>query len=192
MTLTRADLMSLEEYSSQRDMFRTRVIAHKKDRKVFLGPHATLYFEDALTMQYQVQEMLRIEKIFVAAEIEEELAAYNPLIPSGTNLKATFMLEYADAEERQRALATLGGVEDTVWVRIGDGDRVYAIANEDLDRTRDEKAAAVHFMRFEFTDADIVAAKAGAPIAMGVEHPALDYGIMLADHIAECLAGDFD
>ena len=191
MALTRADLMSLEEYSEQRDIFRTRVIAHKKNRQVFLGPHATLYFEDAMTMQYQIQEMLRIEKIFVAAEIEEELSAYNPLIPDGSNWKATFMIEYPDAEERREALAKMGGVEDTVWVRIGNGDKIHAIANEDLDRTRDEKAAAVHFMRFEIPAEDIAQAKAGAAITMGVAHPALGYETELDTAIAQSLVGDF-
>ena len=119
MTLTRNDLWSLEEYAERRAQFREQVLAHKKLRQVQLGPHATLYFEDKLTMQYQIQEMLRVERIFEAAASEEELDAYNPLIPDGSNWKATFMIEYGDVEERQRALATMGGIEETVWVQIG-------------------------------------------------------------------------
>ena len=142
MTLTRNDLWSLEEYAGRREEFRKQVLAHKKLRQVALGPHATLYFEDQLTMQYQIQEMLRVERIFEAAEIEEELSAYNPLIPDGSNWKATFMIEYGDIEERKRALATMGGIEETVWVQVGNGTKAYAIANEDMERTRDSKAAA--------------------------------------------------
>ena len=156
MTLTRSDLWSLEEYASRRQAFRAEVIAHKKLRNIALGPHATLYFEDRLTMRYQIQEMLRVERIFEAAEIEEELESYNPLIPDGSNWKATFMIEYGDVEERKVALATMGGIEQTVWVRVGEsGEKIFAITNEDMERTRDEKAAAVHFMRFELGDSDI-------------------------------------
>lgn len=171
MTLTRSDLWSLEEYAGRRQEFRARVIAHKKRRNIALGPHATLYFEDQLTMKYQIQEMLRVERIFEAAEIEEELASYNPLIPDGCNWKATFMIEYGDVEERKAALATMGGIEQTVWVRVGDdGEKVFAITNEDMERTRDEKAAAVHFMRFELSDPDIAGLKAGASLFMGIDH----------------------
>ena len=174
MTLTRSDLWSLEEYASRRQAFRAEVIAHKKLRNIALGPHATLYFEDRLTMRYQIQEMLRVERIFEAAEIEEELASYNPLIPDGSNWKATFMIEYGDVEERQVALATMGGIEQTVWVRVGEsGDKIFAITNEDMERTRDEKAAAVHFMRFELGDSDIASLKSGESLFMGIDHESL-------------------
>lgn len=174
MTLTRSDLWSLEEYASRRQAFRAEVIAHKKLRNIALGPHATLYFEDRLTMRYQIQEMLRVERIFEAAEIEEELASYNPLIPDGSNWKATFMIEYGDVEERQVALATMGGIEQTVWVRVGEsGAKVFAYTNEDMERTRDEKAAAVHFMRFELGDSDIASLKSGESLFMGIDHESL-------------------
>ena len=174
MTLTRSDLWSLEEYASRRQAFRAEVIAHKKLRNIALGPHATLYFEDRLTMRYQIQEMLRVERIFEAAEIEEELASYNPLIPDGSNWKATFMIEYGDVEERQVALATMGGIEQTVWVRVGEsGAKVFAHTNEDMERTRDEKAAAVHFMRFELGDSDIASLKSGESLFMGIDHESL-------------------
>ena len=174
MTLTRSDLWSLEEYASRRQTFRAEVIAHKKLRNIALGPHATLYFEDRLTMRYQIQEMLRVERIFEAAEIEEELESYNPLIPDGSNWKATFMIEYGDVEERQVALATMGGIEQTVWVRVGEsGEKIFAITNEDMERTRDEKAAAVHFMRFELGDSDIASLKSGESLFMGIDHESL-------------------
>ena len=174
MTLTRSDLWSLEDYASRRQAFRAEVIAHKKLRNIALGPHATLYFEDRLTMRYQIQEMLRVERIFEAAEIEEELASYNPLIPDGSNWKATFMIEYGDVEERQVALATMGGIEQTVWVRVGEsGEKIFAITNEDMERTRDEKAAAVHFMRFELGDSDIASLKSGESLFMGIDHESL-------------------
>ena len=173
MTLTRSDLWSLEEYAGHRQAFRSQVMAHKKRRNIALGPNATLYFEDELTMRYQIQEMLRVERIVEAAEIEEELASYNPLIPNGSNWKATFMIEYGDIEERKVALATMGGIEQTVWVRVGDaGEKIYAITNEDMDRTRDEKAAAVHFMRFELSTDQIAALKDGAKLFASVEHAA--------------------
>jgi hypothetical protein len=174
MKLTRSDLWSLEEYASRRQTFRAEVIAHKKLRNIALGPHATLYFEDRLTMRYQIQEMLRVERIFEAAEIEEELESYNPLIPDGSNWKATFMIEYGDVEERKVALATMGGIEQTVWVRVGEsGEKIFAITNEDMERTRDEKAAAVHFMRFELGDSDIASLKSGESLFMGIDHESL-------------------
>jgi hypothetical protein len=171
MKLTRSDLWSLEEYASRRQAFRAEVIAHKKLRNIALGPHATLYFEDRLTMHYQIQEMLRVERIFEAAEIEEELDSYNPLIPDGSNWKATFMIEYGDADERKVALANMGGIEQTVWVRVGEsGEKVFAYTNEDMERTRDEKAAAVHFMRFELGEGDVASLKSGDPLFMGIDH----------------------
>lgn len=168
--LTRDDLMSLEEYSQARNDFRSNVISHKKDRQVKLGDNATLYFEDRLTMQYQIQEMLRIEKIFEADAIKEELDAYNPLIPDGDNFKATFMIEYAEVEGRKEALAMLVGIEDKVWVSAEGCEKVYAIADEDMDRETEEKTSAVHFMRFQLTPEVIAAIKNGAMIAMGIDH----------------------
>ncbi len=188
--LTRADLWTLEDYSEKRPQFRTQIIEHKKHRQVHLGAHATLYFEDALTMKYQVQEMLRVEKIFTAAEIEEELEAYNPLIPDGSNWKATFMIEYGDVEERRVALSKMAGIEHTVWVKIADGEKIFAVANEDLDRSTDEKASAVHFMRFELDGPSIAAVKAGAPIQMGIDHDALPYSVVVSPAIAKSLAAD--
>ena len=171
--LERETLWSLEQYAEARDSFRRDVIAHKQARRLALGEHITLLFEDYLTMQYQVQEMLRTERIFEAAEIEEELESYNPLIPDGSNWKATMLIEYPDVEERKRALAALGGIEHSVWLEVDGGRRSLAIANEDMERSRDEKAAAVHFLRFEL-DADSVAAlKAGAGLRAGVDHPKL-------------------
>ncbi|BAO45136.1 DUF3501 family protein [Thiolapillus brandeum] len=168
--LKREDLMSLEEYDQARPGFREQVMAHKKNRLVRLDEHAALYFEDRLTMQYQIQEMLRIEKIFDAAGIQEELDTYNPLIPDGSNWKATFMIEYPDVEERKEMLARLKGIEDKVWVRVGDLEKVYPISNEDLERTTEEKTSSVHFMRFELTDEMVEAAKQGADISMGIDH----------------------
>jgi hypothetical protein len=191
--LTRADLYSLEQYAEQRIAFRDRVMAHKKNRRVALGPHATLYFEDRLTIQYQVQEMLRAERIFEAAAIQEELDAYNPLIPDGRNLKATFMLEYADEAERRRALEKLIGIEDRVWARVVGHDPTYAVADEDLERGSADKTSAVHFLRFEFTPPMIAAAKAGAAIALGIDLPAYTAAVdPLPDAIRGALVQDFD
>ncbi|WP_448506447.1 DUF3501 family protein [Immundisolibacter sp.] len=169
--LTRADLLSLEQYAEQRPAFRARVLAHKKPRQIQLGPHATLAFEDRLTIQYQIQEMLRIERMFEARGIQDELDAYNPLIPDGHNLKATFMIEYDDEAERRVALSRLIGVEDRIWLRVAGFDPVYAIADEDMERSSEDKTAAVHFVRFEFTPAMIGALKAGAGLAAGIDHP---------------------
>lgn len=168
--LARTDLMTLETYAEQRPAFRDRVLAHKRHRRVPVGPHLALYFEDRLTIQYQVQEMLRIERIFETECIEEELSAYNPLIPDGSNFKCTAMLEYQDVEERRRQLALLRGIEDLVWLQVEGCERVYAIANEDLERSNEEKTSAVHFMRFELTPEMIAALRSGAPLRMGVNH----------------------
>ena len=169
--LTRADLLSLEQYAEQRKEFRDRVLEHKKPRRVALGAHITLLFEDRLTILYQVQEMLRVERIFEPENIEDELRAYNPLIPDGSNLKATLLIEYEDVEERKRALGELIGLEDEIWIKIGDFDPVHPVADEDLERENAEKTSAVHFLRFEFTPIMIAAAKDGAPMAIGVDHP---------------------
>ena len=190
MTLTRNDLWSLEEYAGRREEFRKQVLAHKKLRQVALGPHATLYFEDQLTMQYQIQEMLRVERIFEAAEIEEELSAYNPLIPDGSNWKATFMIEYGDIEERKQALATMGGIEETVWVQVGNGTKAYAIANEDMERTRDSKAAAVHFMRFELSAEALQSVRDGADVHMGLDHPSIANTVTLSAEVRQALCAD--
>jgi len=168
--LSRADLMSLEQYSTARKEFRARVLEHKKNRVVTVGPNASWGFEDRLTIQYQVQEMLRVERIFEAAGIEDELAAYNPLIPDGSNWKVTFLIEYPDIDERRQRLAGLKGVEDRCWVEVAGFERVFAIADEDLDRENDEKTSAVHFLRFELTPPMAAAAKAGAAIAIGIDH----------------------
>ncbi|WP_455375250.1 DUF3501 family protein [Kaarinaea lacus] len=189
--LTRNNLYSLEEYSNVRKDFRSKVLAHKKDRQVNIGPNATLYFEDALTMQYQVQEMLRIEKIFEAEGIEEELSSYNPLIPDGTNWKATFMVEFADPEERKVALQRLVGIEDRVWVQVTGFSKVFAIADEDLDRATQDKTSAVHFLRFELSDAMIAALREGSSLAMGIDHRKYNYTVgSVDDAVRRSLVGD--
>ncbi|MCB1830141.1 MAG: DUF3501 family protein, partial [Gammaproteobacteria bacterium] len=170
--LTREDLYSLEKYSNIRNEFRAKVMEHKKQRRVAIGDHAALYFEDQLTMQYQVQEMLRIERIFEAEGIQEELDVYNPLIPDGMNWKATFMIEYDDVEERKRALAKMIGIERGLWVRVDGFDKVNPIANEDLERATADKTSSVHFVRFELTPEMAAAVKQGAQITAGIEHPA--------------------
>jgi hypothetical protein len=170
--LTRADLMSLEQYSSARKDFRARVLDHKRSRIVSIGPNATWCFEDRLTLQYQVQEMLRIERIFEAAGIEDELSAYNPLVPDGSNWKATFLIEFPDPEQRRVELAGLKGVEDKCWVQVEGEERVWAIADEDLDRENDEKTSAVHFLRFELTPAMKAKVTAGAAVNAGIDHDA--------------------
>ena len=188
--LTRDDLYSLEDYAQVRADFRAKVMAHKKNRQVPIGAHATLYFEDRLTMQYQVQEMLRVERIFEREGIEDELGAYNPLIPDGSNWKATFMIEYGNEEERRDALALLIGVEEKVWVQVGDRARVWAIADEDLERTAADKTSSVHFLRFELTPEMVIAAKAGAAIAMGIDHPEYRYEVVTAPAARESLTAD--
>lgn len=190
--LTREDLYSLEKYSEIRSEFRTQVMAHKKDRRVQFGDHVALYFEDRLTMQYQVQEMLRIEKIFEVEGIEDELSAYNPLIPDGSNLKATMMIEYIDVEERRLALTSLIGIEEKVWVKVDAFDPVWAIADEDLERESEEKTSSVHFLRFQLNDDMIKALRKGATISAGVAHPEYDYQIEpLQENITLSLLKDF-
>lgn len=167
-----ADLMTLEAYARARPEFRRRVMAHKAHRRAQLGEHLTLVFEDRLTMQYQVQEMLRAERIFEEAGIRAELEAYNPLIPDGRNWKATMMLEYPDPDERRERLQTLLGIEHRVWVRVAGHAAIHAVADEDLERATDEKTSSVHFLRFELEPEMIAALKAGASLAIGVDHPA--------------------
>jgi hypothetical protein len=191
--LTRESLFSLEEYAEKRDEFRARVIEHKKNRRLALGTNATLYFEDRLTMQYQVQEMLRIERIFEAAGIREELEAYNPLIPDGSNWKATFMVEFPDVEERRAMLARLVGIEDAVWLQIGDLPRITPIADEDLERDDETKTSAVHFLRFELNDDQVQALKGGAQLAAGIDHEIYKVEIRpVAENIRHSLLGDLD
>lgn len=169
--ITRDSLLPLEAYAKARPEFRAKVMAHKKDRTVQLGGHVTLIFEDELTVRYQVQEMLRAERIFEEEGISDELDAYNPLIPDGSNWKATMMIEYPDENERRTWLAKLIGIEDRVWVRVAGCDRVYAVADEDLERENDQKTSSVHFMRFELSAAMVSALRSGAALAIGVDHP---------------------
>jgi len=188
--LDRGDLISLEQYAEQRLDFRSRVMAHKKLRRVAIGPDLSLYFEDRLTIQYQVQEMLRIERIFEADGIDEELAAYNPLIPNGSNWKATAMLEYEDVARRKLQLARLKGIEHLIWVAVAGHDRVYAVANEDLERSNDEKTSAVHFLRFELTAAMISSLFDGAALSMGVEHNGYPHEIQVQEPSRSALLND--
>jgi len=188
--LTPEDLYSLEQYAKIRGDFRAKVMAHKKNRKIHVGSNATLYFEDRLTMQYQIQEMLRIERIFEEEGIADELAAYNPLIPDGTNWKATFMVEYPEVEERREALARLIGIEDKVWVRVEGHEKAYAIADEDLEREDETKTSSVHFVRFELTPEMIAEVKGGAAIAVGIDHPNYAYSVSVDDATRGSLAQD--
>ena len=190
MALERKDLWSLEEYAEKRPAFRTEVMAHKKNRQIALSQNARLLFEDELTIRYQIQEMLRIEKVFEAAGIQDELDAYNPLIPDGSNWKATLMLEFDDVPERREQLAGLIGVEDKVWVRVGDHNKVYAIADEDMERENDEKTSSVHFMRFELDAEMVAAARQGAVITAGCEHPNLTVETELSEAQSASLRGD--
>ena len=175
--LTRDDLYSLEKYAEIRPDMRARVMAHKKSRNLPIGSNVTLYFEDPLTIQYQIQEMLRAEKIFDAEGINEELNAYNPLIPDGSNWKATMMIEFIDVNERKKALENLIGIDRKTWVQVDGFDKVYAISNEDLERETEEKTSAVHFMRFELTPDMIKAVKQGAKISVGIDHQNYNHAV---------------
>ena len=188
--LTRDDLYSLEAYEQQRDKFRVHVMQHKQHRRLPLGDCVTLIFEDRLTMQYQVQEMLRAEKIFTTAGIVDELDSYNPLIPDGSNWKATMMIEYTDPDERRVALERLLGIEDRVWAEIDGDERVYAIADEDLDRSTDIKTSAVHFLRFELSSEAVQALKNGATLSFGVDHAQYECGQEVAATLCESLIAD--
>ncbi len=191
--LTREDLYSLEEYSEAREEFRATVLRHKRNRRVELGTNAALYFEDRLTMQYQIQEMLRIEKIFEAAGINEELESYNPLIPDGSNWKATFMVEFPDEDERRAMLQQLVGIEDRVYMQVGDLDRCLAIADEDMDRADEVKTSAVHFLRFELSSEQVAALQGGAPLAAGIDHANYRVEISpLPEDIRKSLLADLD
>jgi hypothetical protein len=183
-------LLTLEAYARKRAEFRAKVIAHKKDRTVVLGEHVRLLFEDELTIRYQVQEMLRVERIFEEAGIRGELDAYNPLIPDGRNLKATMLIEYTDVDERKRALARLIGIERRVWVQVAGYERVFAIADEDLERETEDKTSSVHFLRFELTDAMAQALKRAAALGVGVDHPEYRAEVAPAPAVRDSLAGD--
>lgn len=188
--LTPGDLLSLEQYARERPAFRERVIAHKRDRRLAVGPNVTWCFEDRLTIQYQVQEMLRVERIFEAAGIADELGAYNPLIPDGQNWKVTLLIEFPDPVERARQLAGLRGVEDRCWVQVADHERVYAIADEDLERANDAKTSAVHFLRFELTAAMISALRAGAALAAGIDHAKYSHSVSVPEGTRRALLAD--
>jgi len=182
--IRRESLMTLEAYAKVRPEFRANVMAHKHNRSVHLGEHIALQFEDEMTMRYQIQEMLRAERIFEEAGIQDELDAYNPLIPDGSNWKATMLIEYPDVEERKKALAELRGVEDRVWVQVSGQSRIYAIADEDMERENEEKTSSVHFLRFELDAASRQAVKSGASVSMGVDHPRCQVTV---DPIAEAV-----
>lgn len=188
--LSRDSLMTLERYSKERPQFRARVMEHKKNRTVHLGEHVLLIFEDELTIRYQIQEMLRAERIFEEEGIQEELDAYAPLVPDGSNWKATMMIQYPDIDERRRMLAQLIGIEDRVWVQVAAHDRVFAIADEDLERETAEKTSSVHFLRFELNSGMVSALKQGAAIAMGIDHPAYRASVDIAPAVRESLVRD--
>ena len=189
--ITRDSLMTLEGYAKVRPEMRAEVMAHKKNRMVELGDHVTLIFEDEKTMRYQIQEMLRAERTFEDAGIQDELDAYNPLVPDGTNWKATMMIQYSDPDERKLALARLKGIEERVWVQVADQPKVFAIADEDMERENEEKTSAVHFLRFELDATSIAAAKSGAALRMGVDHEAYKVESMtLAENTRAALVVD--
>lgn len=190
--LERGDLLSLENYALERAEFRTRVMAHKKRRTVHLGGHLTLIFEDRLSIQYQVQEMLRIERIFEPAGIQDELDAYNPLIPDGDNLKATLLIEYDDVEERKRELVRLRGIEHGIVLTVHGHSPAIAVADEDMERSNDEKTAAVHFLRFPLDAPRIAAWKTGAPVTLACTAPAMPVEVVLTPEQQDALAADFD
>ena len=184
--------MSLEQYAEKRGEFRQQVLAHKKHRQVMLGPNSTLYFEDRLTLLYQIQEMLRIEKVFEADGINEELEAYNPMVPSGRNFKATYMIEYTDPEIRAAQLQKMVGIEDLVWMQVAGFDKVWAIADEDLERSTETKTSAVHFMRFEMSDEMAEALKKGTNWNIGVQHPVYTYDLKVEGATRESLLNDLN
>jgi hypothetical protein len=188
--ISRESLMTLEAYAKARPEFRRQVIEHKKRRTVRLGEHVTLLFEDETTVRYQVQEMLRIEKIFEESGIEHELESYNPLVPDGRNFKATMLIEYEDQAERRAALARLRGVEQRVWVRVEGSSQVWPIADEDLERENEEKTSSVHFLRWELTDEMAAALKRGAALSVGIDHPEYSAQAPLAPEIRDSLTGD--
>ena len=190
--IRRESLLTLEAYARERAGFRARVIEHKKHRTVQLGDSVTLIFEDELTIRYQIQEMLRVERIFEEQGIQDELETYNPLVPDGRNFKATMMLEYTDPEERQRWLAKLIGIEDKVWIQVRGFERVWAIADEDLVRENEQKTSSVHFMRFELTDAMARALKSGVGLSIGIDHPQYRTTLDVPAAVCDALVKDLD
>ena len=191
--LERSGLWSLEEYAEKRSDFKNKVIAHKQNRQLPIGPNATIYFEDRLTIQYQIQEMLRIERIFEAKEIEEELNTYNPLIPDGSNWKATFMIEFADETERRIALAKMRGIEDTIWMQVDGHEKITSIANEDMERSNDDKTSAVHFLRFELDEDMVTSLNKGANLSAGISHVEYHHTVeAIPNRPRECLLEDLD
>lgn len=191
--VTRDDLYSLEKYTEIRGQFREKVMTHKKSRQLPVGPHATLYFEDALTMQYQIQEMLRTERIFEPDGIQEELDAYNPLIPDGANWKATFMIEIDDPDERGQQLSRMIDIESCIWMKIGKFDRIIPIADEDMDRATEDKTSSVHFLRFELSGEMITDLKRGASLSAGIDHAAYQHTVdPVPDNIRQSLLNDLD
>lgn len=187
-----SDLMSLEAYHRERAEFRKRALEHKKPRQVAIGDNVTLYFEDRLTIQYQVQEMLRIERVFEAEAIEDELGAYNPLIPDGSNFKATFMIEIEDEDERRRRLRELVGIEDRLYVQVNGHGRSYASCDEDLERRTEDKTSSVHFARFELDAAMKAALQGGAGLRFGIDHPRYTHEVEVGDETRNSLVGDLD
>ncbi len=188
--IKREELLSLEAYARSRGEIRAQVIAHKKIRTVHLGEHVTLQFEDAVLIRYQIQEMLRIERIFEEAGIQGELDAYNPLVPDGANWKATMFVEYPDEAQRRSMLARLKGIERRVWVQVGGGARIYAIADEDLERENEEKTSAVHFLRFDLSSEARSELRRGAALTIGVDHPEYAASITVEPQVRASLAGD--
>ena len=191
--ITREDLLSLEKYSEVRNDFRSKVIKHKKNRRLEIGPNATLYFEDNLIMHYQIQEMLRAERIFEANAINDELAVYNELIPDGNNWKATFMIEFADEGERRLALSKMFGIEDKVWLKIDGFNEIYPFSDEDLERENENKTSAVHFLRFQLNHEMVGALKLGSQLSAGISHGAYQHTVNpIPDNIRESLISDLD
>ena len=191
--LERSDLWSLEKYADKRSDFKSKVIAHKQYRQLPIGPNATVYFEDNLTIQYQIQEMLRIERIFEAAAIEEELTTYNPLIPDGSNWKATLMIEFTDETERRVALAKMRGIEDSIWMQVEGHDKITPFANEDMERTNADKTSAVHFLRFELDQEMATSLKSGANLSAGITHAEYHHTVdVVPDEIRKLLLEDLD
>lgn len=190
--ITRADILGLEQYAEQRAEIREKIIAYKKSRSLRLGPHVLLYFEDRLTMQYQIQEMLRAEKIFESAGIQEEIDTYNELVPDGCNWKATMLFEYEDVAERERELRKLVGIEDNIFVQVGSGPKILVHANDDMPRSNEYKTAAVHFLRFEFGKQDVESIRNGASVSLSIDHPLLPYSKTLHSDLLGELSKDFN
>lgn len=191
--LTRENLFSLEKYSEIRNDFRLKIMAHKKNRRLAIGPNTTLYFEDSLIMRYQIQEMLRAEKIFESSAIDDELVVYNALIPDGNNWKATFMIEFTDEEERRAALKKMLGIENNLWLKIEGFNEIHPVSDEDLERNDDNKTSAVHFLRFQLDHEMIDALKGGCQLSAGINHPEYKYTVNpIPQNISESLISDLD